>query len=237
VWTVDEQVLDRLAPDLAGSVQRHPAEAARLLRLAAAGTALPAADDAALRGLGVLTWRPAVVPALASALAAEVAGAGGDDAPVVLGGLVAVQGYGARLAHAVHEARARDRAVSRRLVVDLATAPLQVAQSTAASVVGLPLPFLTHAAGLDGTWQPEVDRGPVPTARDAAAAGAPSGDLEGARAAAAAFTATARALGTPAPPLPPDWTWYTTLLEALPVPEKERFWEGGWWRTGTPLHR
>jgi hypothetical protein len=133
-----------------------------------------------------------------------------------------VQEYGQRLAHTLQayelEAAAEDRELQWNATVGLLS---QFVGGRLNPLVCFLEPLAARAFDADGSWEKGPDRGRVLEREDAAAAalaqttlGRPEARAALARQAGAAFDGTARALGRPEPPVPPDTSFATTLLEA-----------------------
>jgi hypothetical protein len=192
-------------------------------------------QDAALRGLGLISCDPSGAAVVQQAVAGWALRAPADpDTPVdrlpaatALGAFVAVREYGQRLAYALHGFAAREAAVDRQNVFDWTAGLLQFLPGGVGSLAGVVVPFAAHRLHADGTWDNGADRGLVFGPEDSAAvANVQLGPGTGATVAArarAAFLRTAATLGVPVPPRSPVWRMEEVALNAHPIPDIPRF--------------
>jgi hypothetical protein len=236
-WTVDRGTAAIVAPALGEAVAAHIAVAADVLRVGTAGSASEA-DTAVLRGLGYLTVHDRAATAVEAALVAwahaeyPAVPPRNDCAPVeavaVPSAFVAVQHYGQRLEHALDGFADQEAAEDRKFWWD-ATAGLvtEFWPGPAGRVAGVVEGYVAIWLDLDGTWDPRHDDGATYDRADAAAAvraalpAETRSQIEGyARQAHTAMELTARVLGDPLPPEPPEKDYLAPVLEAV-VPEAD----------------
>lgn len=231
-WTVDHRTAAAVAPVLGAALAGHVSVPAGLLWEGVRGEAGPGAADA-LRGLGYLTLDEGAAVAVYRALAGwsrvqpGPVGAAGPlpllPEVVVPAAYVAVEEYGQQLAYTLHgyaeKARAERRALGWKLTVGVA---VNFLPARAGLIGGVLAAYAARGAGMDGRWDNGQDRGLVFARADARAtvydgrASAEGGVLRQMLGQAElGYVRTARVLGRPEPPTPPDIAWWQPGVEAL----------------------
>jgi hypothetical protein len=233
-WPADPVTAADLAFPLAEALAGHVGVAVDLLRRAGGGWALDGLQDAALRGIALVSCDPSGAAVVQQAVAGWARGASaGPDAPddrlpeaAVLGAFVAVREYGQRLTYALHGFAARNAALNRQDIFTWTAGLLQFLPGAVGSGAGIVLPFAAHLLHADGTWDNGADRGLTFGPEDSAAAAnvqlGPGTGAAVATQARTAFLRTAAALGTPVPPRSPAWDAEEAALNAQPVPDMPR---------------
>jgi hypothetical protein len=214
-WTVDRATATAVAPALAAAVADRPEVVVEPLSRTAAGQGEQ--DQLVLRGLGYLSADPGAGDVLARAVDEGVSGSarrsGDPDAQpaavAVSAGYLAVRDYGQRLAHALDEFAAQERADQRKRVTD-AVKEVAGHLPRVANVVPPAVAVLAVLADLDGTWDAAPGGGEHLPGEDVVAV------VGGAPDAATAYRHVAGVLGEPTAPEPPPIDWVGLVSDLVP---------------------
>ena len=204
-WAVDRATAAAVAPALADAVAARPEVVVEPLTRAAAGAGEQ--DRPVLRGLGYLSTDPAAAVVLDRTVADAAARAGA--APAVPAGYLAVREYGQRLAHALDEFAAQERAEYRERGAGVIAEGVSLVPRWGGPLSKF-VAGMAVLADCDGTWDASADDGQHVPMADAvrAAGGTPEAEQ--------AYRAVRGVVGEPTAPVSPGTDLWGLVSDLAP---------------------